>query len=413
MATTIRTNAQRVPNAVPQAERLKGVDVVRGAALFGVLFVNLQRTSGVWGRPTAGIERWIENGTNFFIYGSGYSVFAMLFGVGFAAQMTKGTTSSVTFTYLRRVLILFGIGLLHYVFIWDGDILQTYAIVALLLWLVRPTTPKSSLTLAIISLTVVLFYAPVERAVLDVRTRVVSTDSTPDQDRSSFARAAYREALKNGSYLDIVSERIKRLQRRYEGHSWYASRGTAFVLAMFALGIWAWSSGLMHGQRTDLLRRLILFGAALGIIGNAGIVASAELDKIGGEMPLPSFVMALCEHIGNPALGVAYGGGIILLMNDPRCQRLLDPIGAVGRMALTNYLLQSVLFTSLFYGYGLGVAGKLTYLQAALITLAIYALQIPLSVFWLTRFQYGPAEYGWRRLTYGGSRLKEARSNLR
>ena len=150
-----------------------------------------------------------------------------------------------------------------------------------------------------------------------------------------------------------------------------------------------------------LIRKLMWWGLGLGLAGT--------LVSVGGHWPYPSVPYSrgmrhysgLLWFFGTPALSLFYACVLILVAHQQAWKRRLSPLAAVGRMALTNYLLQSLVFSTVFYGYGLGLYGKVGPAANVALTALIYGLQIPLSVWWLQRFRFGPAEWLWRTLTYG------------
>jgi uncharacterized protein len=144
---------------------------------------------------------------------------------------------------------------------------------------------------------------------------------------------------------------------------------------------------------------VLWWGLGLGLPVNVAIVAvQAQTDAMTALLLL---TMSLC--LGGPILSLGYAAGVTLLFQRPAWARLLSPLAAAGRMALTNYLLQSIVCTTLFYGYGGGLFGRVGATGGLLIAIALYVLQIPFSVWWLRRFPYGPMEWLWRTLTYGRS----------
>jgi uncharacterized protein len=116
-------------------------------------------------------------------------------------------------------------------------------------------------------------------------------------------------------------------------------------------------------------------------------------------------VRTAVHTLGGPLLSLGYASGLALLSTRARWRGVLRPVGAAGRMALSNYLLQSLLCTTLFYGYGFGLLGQLGPAGGALLALAVWAASLAWSTLWLRRFSYGPAEWLWRTLTYGRARL--------
>ncbi len=185
----------------------------------------------------------------------------------------------------------------------------------------------------------------------------------------------------------------------YSRNAWIQLFLAPTVLAMFVLGLAAGRRHLTLGTEDHraLLRRVLAWGLAIGL-------PVAALSATGAAL-LPTLSALMCVWVNGtvagPLLAMAYGSGIALLWQRPGWQRLLRPLAAMGRTALTNYLLQSVIATLLFYGYGLGLARRVSPSLAIVIVVAILAGQLLVSGRWLRRYRFGPAEWLWRTLTYG------------
>ena len=173
------------------------------------------------------------------------------------------------------------------------------------------------------------------------------------------------------------------------------------ILAMFLLGFYAYRIGIFQNlvEHKVLLRKVLVYGLVLGIIGNLMMAGLA-----GNEAPFPpslaGFVGIIGYAFGVPALALGIVAAVATLWLNDRWNRLLSVLAPVGRMALTNYLMQTVICVVLFYGYGFGMFGTIGATKATLIALAIFVVQIVLSNLWLTFFRYGPMEWIWRQLTY-------------
>jgi uncharacterized protein len=201
-------------------------------------------------------------------------------------------------------------------------------------------------------------------------------------DKVGMARAAYTSS----SYLDVLG--YQTLESPLSFLILLEIQGPS-VMALFLLGLLI---GRLHffeqlPEQRDLLWRLLWLGLAVGLVGNT-LAVFAEAD----------WLASLGFTIGDPALAAFYVSGLSLLSLRARGARLLAPLGQVGRMALSNYILQSVICTILFGGFGFGLYEEVG--AAGLLGLAfvIYLVQIPFSVWWLRRFQFGPLESLWRSL---------------
>ena len=174
------------------------------------------------------------------------------------------------------------------------------------------------------------------------------------------------------------------------------------VLAMMLLGLYAGARRIFDDipHHLPFIRKLWIWGLIVGVIGNLVYVIAGQAAN--RSDPSPQLILALVgQTFGAPALSLFYMTSLVLLTQTVTWERRLRPLASVGRMAISNYLLQTLICTTLFYGYGFGLYGQVGAATGVLLTIAIYALQIPLSVWWLRHFRFGPVEWLWRSLTYG------------
>ena len=383
------------PGPTQGRQRIATLDVLRGFALFGILLVNMEDFNapgwpGLRAEWTDTPDRVVVWLLKFAAEAKFRAVFAFLFGLGFALQLRRTGTADDTFTglYVRRVVVLLLIGVAHFLLLWEADILASYALVGFLLLLFARCSTSQSLQaagalagLAVAALCVIVLLAT---------PRAGGNLAIPPEKIEIAA------IYSHGSYLDVVSYRVKQLPM-YLGRSVVSAPST---LMLFLLGLAAGKAGLVQEPLVHrvLLRRLFVVGLLFGLIAN-GIVTvySPRLMAIPKLARLP---VVTCYVLGSPVLGLAYLAGLTLLQLNPYWRALLSPLAAPGRMALTNYLLQSVICTTLFYGYGLGWYNRISPAQGVGLCLAIFGAQALLSWIWLLRFRHGPAEWLWRSLTY-------------
>lgn len=399
------SNADIVP--VSSRERIEILDVLRGLAVCGILIGNVQWFSGYGMVPQAlanaaplydQITHFL---VHFFVEGKFYSIFSFLFGFGFALQIARaeerGDTNASLFK--RRLVWLLVIGLLHAYLLWAGDILSVYAVMGFVLILFRKRSNESLLKWA-----AVLIVVPVITYILLYAAFFIfaSPDATAEFDAMQLQRWNWAvQSVTGGSYWDIVSGcNLDYVAGRYMGL--IIQMRLPKILAMFLLGMYAYRIGVFQNpnDHASLIRRVLIYGLVLGLIGNVGMAALA-----GNEAPFPPSPMRLAGVIGYafgvPALALFFVALATTLWQHKGWRRGLSFLAPVGRMALTNYLLQTVICVSLFYGYGFGMFGRVGALQATLIALAIFAGQVLVSSVWLKYFAYGPMEWIWRQLTYG------------
>jgi len=338
---------------------------------------------------------------HFFVEGKFYSIFSFLFGFGFALQIARaqerGDTNASLFK--RRLVWLLVIGLLHAYLLWAGDILSIYAVMGFILILFRNKSNESLLKWALILIAVpVITYVLLYAAFL----AFAPPDATAEFAASQIDRWSSTSAIvTGGSYWDIVSGyNLNYVVGRYMGLIFQMRLPK--ILAMFLLGMYAYRIGVFQNLKDHaaLIKKVLIYGAILGLIGNIAMAGLA-----GNEAPFPPSPMGLAGVIGYsfgvPALALFIIALIATLWQSESWRRVLAVLAPVGRMALTNYLLQTIICVTIFYGYGFGMFGTVGALKATLIALAIFAVQIVLSSVWLRNFIYGPMEWIWRQLTYG------------
>ena len=398
---------------VAPGERIEIVDILRGFALFGILLVNMAFFSTSIFHAVVDFSLWTspwDRAAEFFIraFGEGkfYLLFSFLFGLGFALQLHKaeGRGAEAGPTYRRRLLLLLPIGAAHAFLIWGGDILMMYALLGFLLPLFRKRQPKTLLIWAavVILIPVILtglFVAFIELGRMDPDTRVAIEKSFAEQgDRMEARLEESTRIYSGGSYTEITRQRVYEVGFFYKWSIFFAP----YVMGMFLVGLYVGRRGILAELSLHLprIRRMLPWALVVGLLGNAAFTALGEISN--PSHPSPTGLAAQIGYLfGGPALSFFYAGTLILWWGNGRGRRLLKPLAAVGRTALTNYLAQSLVCTLIFYSYGLGYFGEAGPAAGLLLTIGIYALQIPFSNWWLGRFRFGPAEWVWRSLTYG------------
>lgn len=399
-------------------ERLAHVDVVRGFALFGILLVNMalfKAPAIVQASAPAAtnlLDQLAAQAINLFAEGKFFTLFSFLFGFGFATQLLRARQHGVPFAprYMRRLLVLLLFGVAHATLLWYGDILVTYALLGFALLLFRDSSPRTLLAWAIallLGMTLLLgggiAFVELQRADPAAGAAILAAE----REQLASVEAEIRrdtELYRAGSYGELVLARtLAPVGLIYN----LVTQGIP-VLAMFLLGLYAGRRGILADvpAHRGLLRRVRFWGLLLGLtLSTLLVLAQTRLSLFGGLAAL-----LLAHSLTGPLLALGYAATLVLLHERPRWRAPLAPLGAVGRMALTNYLLQTLICTTLFYGYGFGLYGQVGAALGVVLTLAIFALQVGWSVWWLRRFQFGPAEWLWRTLTYGRAQPMRRRS---
>ena len=401
---TGKTNSDARPVPAAPHERIAAIDALRGFALLGVLLANLAYWAGL---PFANDEQIVAIGGvvgirnfarffNFVLDGKFYTLFSLLFGLGFALQLDRlerrGTDGLAIFR--RRMWALLLIGAVHLLLIWDGDILTLYAMLGFALPLFRRVTDRTLLVWSLI----LLFAVPLAGAALGQAYHL------------NLGEPMFQATLAAGRAMGVDFLRTNAIGFIGGGgwHEWsiwqsthwaftYAERLSNWrffkVLGTMLLGMLAGRyllrGDLVGNQR--LLRKVLIVALVVGLPANLVYM----------NMP-PHAQAAFSSLIGSAPIGIAYGAGFLLLW--PGDQRILRVLAPLGRMALTNYLAQSIICTAVFYGIGLGLMGRVQILWVYLGGIALFAAQVVVSRRWLERHEQGPAEALWRRLTYGPGR---------
>ncbi|HEV8590527.1 MAG TPA: DUF418 domain-containing protein [Pyrinomonadaceae bacterium] len=398
------SNSQIGP--ISLGERIDVVDVLRGLAVGGILIGNMQWFSGYGMMPhdLAAQAPIVDQVTHFlvhfFVEGKFYSIFSFLFGFGFALQIARaqerGDAKATVFK--RRLFWLLVIGLMHAYLLWAGDILSVYAVMGFVLILFRRKTDESLLKWA-------FWLIAVPIASYTLLYIVFKAFAPPDFGASFNAGQAERWSselamVSQGNYLQIISSyNLNYIVGRYLGL--IIGMRLPKILAMFLLGFYAYRRGYFQDLDANrpFIRHVLLYGLVLGVIGNAIFAVWG-----GSESPFPPSVAGIVGVIGYafgvPALALAIVALVATLWQKPVWSKLLSVLAPVGRMALTNYLMQTVICVIIFYGYGFGLFGRFGAFYSTLIALAIFVFQIALSSLWLKYFRYGPMEWIWRQLTY-------------
>jgi uncharacterized protein len=392
---------------VRRQERIDSIDILRGVAILGILIVNMTMRgfSVPEGLPMRElwpnmVDRTVETLILFFADQQFITLFAFLFGLGLAGQMMRAEGRGARFLplYLRRLCVLWLIGMAHFLLLWDGDILHAYAQDGFILLLFLRRSLKTLLVWAgiLLCLPLLLFGFTTRHALTGqvnpyVMKWIQYEDLGEDQQTIEEARRIYS----GGSYAEMIKFRASGLGELLPGSE------DAYILVGFLLGLYAGRRGIFHDVSAHLpfIRRVQRWGLMIGVTGSTAFVVGGSFE------PSPTSVMQnvgrMCLVFAAPAMSFFYASTIILLTQDEDWRRRLAPLAAVGRMALSNYLLQSLICSMIFYGYGLALFCKVRPSLCLLLTIIIWLIQIPLSVWWLRRFQFGPIEWLWRSLTYG------------
>lgn len=371
---------------IAAVERIVILDLLRGFAIFGILAVNMAgfaTPAFLPGYVSSTAIPWYDElaATLVLLLAEGkfYTIFAFLFGLGFSVQLARATAKGTDFRafYTRRLGFLLVFGLLH-ALIWTGDILRLYALLGFALLFCRGWSNRALLIGAAV------MYGLSFALLVAIGGPGGGSEPIPGLDLVAMARAAH------GSNSPLAFIQFQALLLPFSFLALAVVQGLS-VMGLFLLGLLVGRLGLAErlAELRAELRRMLLIGLAFGLL-LAGLLVSAN-----------PWLSSLGFALGAPTLAVAYISGLTLLSLHKSGAALLAPLATVGRMALSNYVLHSIICVLLFNGFGLGWYEQIGAAGLLGLTVAIYALQIPLSGWWLARFRFGPLEWAWRRLTYG------------
>ena len=399
-----------VSKPIAANERVEVIDVLRGFAILGILLVNMAAynsadsiaLSSLW---SSSIDRSAARAIEFLAQGKFYSLFSFLFGLGLMVQMARAEKNGVRFVplYLRRIFVLLIIGTAHALLLWSGDILHMYAILGLLLLLFRRRSPKTllvwsgiSLLIPILLIAALTWFDQSQRSTRAGAERMTREDAVEQIQEHNAAEHASR-TYSTGSYSEMIRQRLKDLTDGLPAMVIYMPH--SFV--MLLLGLYAGRRLILHDikMHIDFIRKLCWWSLAIGLVGNTVFVLTVD-NSVFSNPTLASGIGAIGYLIGAPALCFFYISVIVLLHQQPKWKTRFAVFAPAGRMALTNYLLQSIICTTIFYSYGFGLYDKIGPASSIVLTIIVYLIQIPLSIWWLKHFQFGPMEWLWRSLTY-------------
>ncbi|MBT1065551.1 DUF418 domain-containing protein [Bowmanella sp. Y26] len=448
------------PGPVADAQRLVILDILRGFALWGILLMNIE-----WfNRPISEIGQWDESQqglslaagwfVRLFIEGKFYTLFSLLFGMGFAIMLRHGKATGRDYFawFSRRLTVLFLFGLLHLVFLWSGDILHSYAMAGFILlgmvWLFDKgylqdlQRPHNQLRVALWWLgapSVLLLLAALlfstqdtgnqheqdwqyEQAV-EARAKLLMSGAKPlpvDENSTELSEPELLEldarlraeelkqnaleleqeiqALGQGTFLQASKFRLQQATAEFP---FSLINILLAIFPLFLLGYALQGSGMIENyQRYSRVWKLLCCGGiGIGLPLSLWALILMQAPRFELDSWLGAVAYSL-YYLSQYVLSAGYLGGLLWLCSQPRWLARLSGLAAMGKMALTHYLTHSLVLSLLFFGYGLGWYGQVDRAWQLLIALALLICQLLISPWWLTYFQFGPLEWLWRCLTY-------------
>jgi uncharacterized protein len=397
--------AQAVP--VPLGERIEVLDAIRGCALLGIFIMNVPAFNTSLFSGFGGTEwpRWWDVGTetvrDVIFSGKFNSMFSMLFAVGFTIQLERlqaRAPDQATQIYVRRLFWLFVFGVIHACVFWAGDVLHMYALLGVLLLLLRRLPDRVIAALIVLC----LLYPTIMGT---IALTVATPEDTSAIELTQGAIAADNAAFGHGNFFDTA--------RRSTGSmiTFYTHPQSTGIFRFYVQFLTTVLIGLLLGRHRffqnvrshlPLVRRVQWWALGIGLVSGIGFMAWRDLAANPWQPSVGRLLAATGYVVCRVTIMIFYVATIIRAVCNERWRQRIAPITLTGRMPLTNYLLQTLIAVTLFYHWGFNLWNKVGPALDLVIAIAIFfVIQVPLSRWWLSRFQVGPMEYLWRVLTYG------------
>ena len=389
---------------VAGTERINSLDVVRGFALLGILVMNIQAFSMVgaaYMNPTAygdltGANYWVWYVSHLFFDQKFMTLFSALFGAGIVLmwQRAEAKGRSATGLHYRRTFWLMVFGFVHAYGVWAGDILFVYSVCALWVFWLKRRSPKALIIIGAI----VLMVSPVlmvagglsvpqwpQEAVDEM---MVGWQPTPEYIAEEVAN--YR-----GGWTDQARSRVRAAVGMHTGAFifwafWRASGLMIIGMALFKIGFFS-------AELSDRVYKRCIGISFLGL----PILAYSVYQNFASGWGIERFFFSMSyNYFASLLVSLGYASAIMLICKHGLLTKVTSALANVGRMALSNYLLHTIICTTIFYGHGFGYFGQVSRVGQILIVSGVWAFQIPFSVWWMGRLRFGPFEWLWRTLAY-------------
>jgi uncharacterized protein len=371
-------------------ERNVALDALRGAALSGVLMVNLLADFRIslfehiftFHTHPGWANHAVDLLTAWLFEFKAFTLFSFMFGVGVGVQAERAASHNIGVRrfFVRRFAALLALGLCHMFLIWNGDILTLYAVCGLML-IPLVSLPTRLMVALAVAVAVLMFVVPIFDSLFPTELAM--------RAHAVVATRVYAE----GSWAEILVLRF----RTWRLIAPFLVSVLPRTFGLMLLGIAAWRVGVLKrpAQHRNLLQAMLVGAGIPGAVTTTLLVWS---ESTGQPPPISP---AWLRPLSSIPLAFAFGAGLLLYFSSARAGLLTRLFAAAGQMSLSNYLAQSMIFSVIFYGFGFGLFGQLGSAAAALIGVAVFVGQLAASYLWLQRYGFGPAEWLWRSLTYG------------
>ncbi len=386
--------ASKVAHPVKKKDRIISIDILRGFALLGILLVNTLGFNssffdfgGFYGNlpdafQSSFYSTYISITADKFIF-----LYSFLFGYGIYMQYRNFTAKSEGFTsfFSRRMWVLALFGIAHVLFLWAGDILILYSIAGFFILLIHKLSSKWQIIIAM------FFYF-----FLGIWLTLGVWIPLPDGLSSTCTECLEQAKIiyANGNYLECLN---LRLQEYFAFRNINAIYYLTKIIGITLLGLIA-SKNNLHQRIASNKKRWILIFTGVAVIG---LISYFGFEKIVNfDSPFANAVYMTGYEFMNLFVASSYLLIILIVSSYPSVARFLNPIASMGRMSLSNYILQSVILSIIFYGWGFGLFGHTKVTTLVLIALCVYVFQLVLNIIWFRYFKQGPLERLWRKVSY-------------
>ena len=426
---------------VSGGERITAIDTLRGVAVLGILVMNIYAFAmpfPAYNNPLllGGLE-WYNLGTWFFTHvffdQKFMTIFSLLFGGGLVIMHERALARGARFgrIYYRRQLWLLMIGAAHGYLLWVGDILFHYALMGMLIYLFRELRPKTLIVITCLLLPIApllsfgtsVYLEELKSEVAAIEVLLEAGEELDDEQKAvkeewdemaQFLAPGEKELREDldayrGDYAGIVAFRAPMVFIMQ-------TQGTFFFIlwrvgGLMLLGMALMKLGILSGKRdSGFYRKMLLLGYGLGlpiVLFSAVALNAHQWDGIYqyriGTVP---------NYVGSILVAFGHIAAVMLVVKNGVGPGLMARFTAVGRMALTNYLMHSLVLTTIFYGYGLELYGEIPRFWQMGFVIGLLAFQLWLSPAWLKRYRFGPVEWLWRSLTYWQSQPMRRRERM-
>lgn len=377
---------------ISEGERLDVIDVIRGFAILGIFLVNMQDFNSPWLYMEPGVlwgskkDLFASSFIDIFAQASFYTLFSFLFGYGIIIFKERAIKKEYRFVPLfsRRLFFLLILGIIHAFLIWHGDILITYAIIGFIFLLFHNLKAKTLLIWAIVIILISAILVGGLLFIADLLTPTPISNYNPEKVELSL------DVYSSGTYLEITKQRVNDwLYVNNFGNYIFIILG---ILPMFLLGAYAAKERLFHNVKEHYNKIKSIWTISLIIAVVFKFLPYIVEDNIGIDY--------LQDTLGGPAAALFYATSIALLFENAWWRKKIEFFKYIGRLSLSNYLFQSIVSTTIFYGYGFGFYGSVSTFYGLLLTITIFIIQILLSKAWIKKYRIGPVEWLWRSFTY-------------